>query len=70
MGHISMKTAGGMLLTLWIFIGIPASGTAASPIWAPPPLTLLIEEGIAQNKEIKSLEDEMEGFKKESSGGN
>jgi outer membrane protein TolC len=65
MGHISMKTAGGILLTLWIFIGIPASGTAASPIWAPPPLTLLIEEGIAQNKEIKSLEDEVEGFKKE-----
>jgi len=60
-----MKTAGGMLLTLWIAMGMPAGGIADSPIWASPPLTQLIEEGIAQNKEIKSLEDEVEGLKKE-----
>jgi outer membrane protein TolC len=38
---------------------------AESPIWAPPPLAGLIEEGIAQNKEIESLEDEVEGLKQE-----
>jgi outer membrane protein TolC len=60
-----MKTAAGMLLTLWISIGMPAGGIAESPIWAPPPLTRLIEEGIAQNKEIKSLEDEVASLQKE-----
>jgi len=63
--HFFMKTAIGMLLTLWISIGMPADGMAESPIWAPPPLTRLIEEGIAQNKEIKSMEDEVASLKKE-----
>jgi cobalt-zinc-cadmium efflux system outer membrane protein len=65
MRHFSMKITAVILLTLWIAIGIPAGAIAESPIWASPPLTQLIEEGIAQNKEIKSLEDEVEGLKKE-----
>jgi len=65
MRHFSKKTVGGMLLTLCIAMGMPAGAIAESPIWGPPPLTRLIEEGIAQNKEIKSLEDEVESLKKE-----
>jgi len=53
------------LLILWISIGMPTGGMAETPIWAPPPLTRFIEEGLAQNKEIKSLEDQVESFKKE-----
>jgi len=44
---------------------MPATGLAASPIWAPPPLTQLIEEGLSQNKEIKSLEAGVAGLKDE-----
>ena len=54
-----------MLITLWISIGVPAIGMTDSPIWAPPDLARLIEEGLAQNKEIKSLEDRVESLKKE-----
>ncbi len=65
MRQFSKKTVGGMLLTLWISIGVPAIGMADSPIWAPPDLAGLIEEGIRQNKEIKSLEDRVASLKKE-----
>jgi len=65
MRHFSKKTVGGMLLTLWISIGMPAGGMTDSPIWAPPDLTRLIEEGITQNKEIKSLEDRVASLKME-----
>ena len=65
MSQFSRKTIGGMLLALWISIGMPFTGMAESPIWAQPPLLGLIEEGIAQNKEIKSLEDEVASLKEE-----
>ena len=65
MTYFSLKKAGGMLIALWIWIGVPAIGMTDSPIWGPPPLTRLIEEGITQNKEIKSLEDRVASFKKE-----
>ena len=64
MGYLSIKTVGVILTALWISLGVPASGKAESPIWAPPPLTRLIKEGIDQNKEIKSLEDEVASLKK------
>ena len=54
-----------MLIALWISIGVPATGTTDSPLWAPPDLARLIEEGLSQNKEIKSLEDRVESMKKE-----
>jgi outer membrane protein TolC len=54
-----------MLIGLGMLLLVPATGQANSPIWAPPALTLLIEEGIAQNNEIKSLEDRVESLKKD-----
>jgi outer membrane protein, heavy metal efflux system len=65
MKYLSKKTVGGMLLPLWISFGMPAGGMTESPIWGPQPLTRLIEEGIDQNKEIKSLEDEVASLEKE-----
>jgi outer membrane protein TolC len=65
MKHFSIKTGMVMLMAFLICLGMPASGKADSPIWAPLPLTRLIEEGIVQNKEIKSLEDKVESLKKE-----
>lgn len=65
MRHIMVGAGVKLLLLLLVNILLPASGQADSPIWAPPSLTSLIEEGIAQNKEIKSLEDKVESLKKE-----
>jgi cobalt-zinc-cadmium efflux system outer membrane protein len=65
MRSFSLKKAGGMLMVLWISIGVPAIGLTDSPIWAPPDLARLIEEGLIQNKEIKSLEDKVESLQKE-----
>lgn len=36
---------------------------AAPSIWAPPPVAQIIEEGLAQNKEIQSLEAQVEKLK-------
>jgi len=63
--YFSLKKAGGLLIAMWISIGVPAIGMTDSPIWAPPVLARLIEEGLAQNKEIKSLEDRVDSLKKE-----
>ena len=47
------------------------SMTASQPLWAatvisaPPPLTELIEESLAQNKEIQSLQAQDESLKEE-----
>ena len=65
MRHFVIETGGWVLLGLLMSLWLPATGQAVSPIWAPPPLTQLIEEGIAQNKEIKSLEDTVESLKEE-----
>ena len=65
MRYFSLKKAGVMLIALWICIGVPAIGITDSPIWAPPDLARLIEEGLIQNKEIKSLEDKVESLQKE-----
>ncbi len=53
MRHFVIETGGWVLLSLLMSLWLPATGRAVSPIWAPPPLTQLIEEGITQNKEIK-----------------
>ncbi len=65
MRHFVIETGGWVLLSLLMSLWLPATGRAVSPIWAPPPLTQLIEEGITQNKEIKSLEDAVESLKEE-----
>jgi outer membrane protein TolC len=46
-------------------IGVLASIQAASPIWAPTDLSNLIEEGLTHNKEIQSIETQVESLKEE-----
>jgi outer membrane protein TolC len=48
-----------------IFLLWDRSIEAASPIWAPPDLSDLIEEGLTHNKEIQSLEAQVESLKEE-----
>jgi outer membrane protein TolC len=65
MKNFSVKIVWGALMVLWLAMGVPTDTMAESPIWATPSLTRLIEEGIAENKEIKSLEDKVESLKNE-----
>jgi outer membrane protein TolC len=65
MKHFLIEAGSWRVIVLWLFFCMPATGLAASPIWAPPPLTQLIEEGLSQNKEIKSLEAGVAGLKEE-----
>jgi len=50
-------------LVLGVFSGRPLQ--AASPIWAPQALSPLIEEALAENKELQSLEAKVESLKEE-----
>ena len=50
-------------MALAVFSGKPLQ--AASPIWTPQSLSLLIEEGLANNKELQSLEAKVESLKEE-----
>jgi len=54
-----------MPVILGILLFETGSVQAASPIWAPSPLGSLIEEGLADNQEIQSLEAQVESLKKE-----
>jgi outer membrane protein TolC len=54
-----------VLAILSIFLFWNRSIEAASPIWPPQDLSNLIEEGLAHNKEIQSLEAQVESFKEE-----
>jgi outer membrane protein TolC len=54
-----------ILAILFTWFMAPNNLQADSPIWAPPPLANLIEEGLAQNKEIQSLEAQVESLKEE-----
>ena len=65
MRHFLIEAGDWVLITVWLFLFVPAIGHTASSIWASPPLTRLIEEGIAQNKEIKSLEARLASLKDE-----
>jgi outer membrane protein, heavy metal efflux system len=67
-----MITATWLIRGLVIVFGIvgavswaPATVDAGSPISAPPPLSEIIDEALAQNKEIQSLEAQAESFRKE-----
>jgi outer membrane protein TolC len=46
-------------------ISIPTVLWATTPIWASPVLSELIEEGLTHNKEIQSLEAQVESLKEE-----
>jgi outer membrane protein TolC len=65
MRGFSIKSKGTILAILTTILMAPGSLLAASLIWAPPALNELIEEGLAQNKEIQSLEARVESFKEE-----
>lgn len=52
--RLSIPAAALLSAAMWI-----SPVQAASPIWAPPPLAEIIEEGLAQNQEIRSLEDQV-----------
>jgi cobalt-zinc-cadmium efflux system outer membrane protein len=65
MWGFSRKVSGMILAILFTFLLVPNNLQAGSPIWAPSPLADLIEEGLAQNKEIQSLEAQVESLKEE-----
>ena len=67
MAQFPQKPLIGLLSILVIFTFWHARSEAASPIWAPVHLSGLIEEGLAENREIQSLEARVESLKKETS---
>ena len=54
-----------MIIALGLAVITERSLEAASPIWGPPALNQLIEEGLAKNKEIQSLATRVESLKEE-----
>ena len=54
-----------LLLIVWMACVVPKGIAADTAIWAPAPLTQLIEEGLANNQEIKSIESTVESLKEE-----
>ena len=55
--------SGCLLLGMGLLLSGPFAADTASPIWAPPALSELIQEGIDGNQEIKSLEERVESLK-------
>lgn len=54
-----------LIAMIWMVFLTPIGITADTAIWAPQPLEKLIEEGLANNNEIKSIEAMVESFKEE-----
>ncbi|UCG05686.1 MAG: TolC family protein [Desulfobacterales bacterium] len=65
MWRFSIKVGGIFFVGLTTISMTYRSPLAASLIWAPPTLNELIEEGLVQNKEIQSLEAQVESLKAE-----
>lgn len=65
MRHFSKNQLILMAALFGLSMLIPTSALAATPISAPPPLAEIIEEGLAQNKEIQSLQAQAESLKEE-----
>ncbi len=65
MSRFAKKNRRWMAALVGLLLGMPAVVLAAPPIWAPPSLQVLIEEGLANNNEIKSLEDQVASLKHE-----
>ena len=63
--QLPKKSEIGMLAILGIFLFWIVGIQAASPIWAPTDLSNLIEEGLTHNKEIQSIETQVESLKEE-----
>ena len=47
----------------WLVVATKAAVQAGPIIWAPPDLAELIEEALAENKELQSLEAKVESLK-------
>jgi outer membrane protein TolC len=47
----------------WLMVTSQAAAQASPIIWAPPDLAELIEEALAENKELQSLEAKVESLK-------
>jgi len=62
---ITVIISGWGLLGMGVCPAVAAGAETTSPIWAPPALSELIEEGIAGNNEIRSLQERVESLKKE-----
>jgi cobalt-zinc-cadmium efflux system outer membrane protein len=60
---ISKRYKDGTIIARLIYL--LGSVRAAPPIWAPPSLVGLIDEGLAENQEIQSLEAQVESLKQE-----
>jgi len=54
-----------LIVTAWIVFPAPSGMATNLSIWAPPPLVRLIEEGLSNNENIKSLESNVESLKEE-----
>lgn len=59
------KAWAAVMMIVFILMATPVGLWAESPIWAPEELSGLIDEGLAQNKEIQSLKDQVESLKNE-----
>lgn len=60
-----MKLFSGILGGLLLFGPLASPAPAQSPVWAPPGLKALIEEGMVQNREIQSLAARVESLQAE-----
>ncbi len=66
MSRFFNKSAGWTLAAVGLLLALPAFLQAASvPIWAPPPLAALIEEGLSANNEIQSLAEQVASLRHE-----
>lgn len=65
MDDFAKKTRAAILVIVIILLTIPFQIRADSLIWAPEGLKDLIEQGLAQNKEIQSLKDQVASLKNE-----
>ena len=65
MRDLPINTAGMVLVLMSTLLIAPGNLWADSPIWAPPALADLISEGLTHNKEIQSLEAQVESLKEE-----
>ena len=54
-----------LIATLWAAFMVPLGMASETTIWAPARLAQLIEEGLANNQEIKSIESVVESLKEE-----
>jgi cobalt-zinc-cadmium efflux system outer membrane protein len=65
MKQFLIKVIGLMSVATVVALTPPSRLSAGTSIWVPQPLTKLIEEGLANNQDIKSLESQLKSFREE-----